>query len=280
MLRIIDKNKSRIIIVLILLGQLLNCTVSTAQEWANFKYPKVSLIIVAEDYEGISKYQELVKEQGYSGIQDWVQHCCMAVATELYFTEEEANAQQVQEIVYKLNDGGPLSFKEGASPTIEIGFDLNYLVGFIGKYGNDAARDEIYGVLCHEITHGYQKEPNNTGGYQTDTEFYGFIEGTADLVRLKTGGFNPPRFPKTGGDYKSGYNTTAFFYLWITNTFSETFLQDLNKTAETYENWSFDCATRALLGMPAEILWLQYQQDLDAFPWENNMQKTIDSLPE
>ena len=84
-------------------------------------------------------------------------------------------------------------------------------MNFIEKHGLDAAGDEVYGILCHEIAHGYQHAPKNAGGYSNETEFFGFIEGTADLARLKTGGFNPPRFPKKGGTYKSGYNVTAFF---------------------------------------------------------------------
>lgn len=248
---------------------------SNAQKWEQFNYPKVSLVIEAEGHEGITKYQELVKEQGYEGIEDWVQHCCLVVANELYYTQEEANAMDVQEIVYKLNDGGALSYKDGASPTIEIGFDLNHLIKFINEYGKDAARDEIYGVLCHEIAHGYQQVPQSAGGYQVGTEFFGFIEGTADLVRLNTGGFNPPRFPKPGGEYNSGYNITAFFYLWISKTFGDTFLKDLNKTAATYEKWSFDKAVRELFGVPAEVLWLQYQQDLNAYPWDNNKDKVM-----
>ncbi len=241
-----------------------------AQNWADFQYPTVTVQIEAEDHAGIQTYQMLIKEQGFTGIEDWVQNCCLAVATELYFTVDEANDQGLREIIYKLNDGGPLSYKDGAVPAIEIGFDLNYLVDFIEKHGNDAARDEIYGVLCHEITHGYQKEPKNAGGYENDTEFFAFIEGSADLVRLKTGGFNPPRFPKTSGSYLSGYNTTTFFYLWIHNTKSQTFIKDLNVTADTCRVWTLNKATNLFLNQSADSLWQQYQKNIENYPWEKS----------
>jgi len=277
-LNVINRKKTlmnpRTIFTSIILYLFISNAILSGQDWTNFNFPKVTLQVKAKDHKGISTYLELVKEQGYSGIEDWVQHCCLAVAKELYYSDDEANNQQLKEIIYILRDGGPLSYKNGAVPVIEIGFDLNYLVGFIKDHGENAARDEIYGVLCHEITHGYQKEPKNAGVYEADSEFFAFIEGSADVVRLKTGGFNPPRFPKTGGFYTSGYNTTAFFYLWINNTFSQTFVKDLNRTADTCAVWSLDQATKLILDVPADTLWRKYQQDLESYPWENNTEKS------
>lgn len=239
------------------------------EDWSNFQKPTVTLQIEAEGHKGITKYLELVKAQGYTGIEDWVQFCCVEIAKQLYYTPEEANEQGLKEITYKLNDGGALSYKGGSVPHIEIGFDLNYLVKFIDEHDMDAARDEIYGVLCHEITHGLQKEPKNAGGYNGGTECYGFIEGTADLSRLNTGGFNPERFPKEGGSYLDGYNTTAFFYLWIYKNFNTNFLKDLNRTAKEYETWSLTAATENLYGISVDELWQFYQQEIAGYPWDN-----------
>ena len=238
-------------------------------DWNLYEKPKVTLQIEAEGHEGITKYLELVEKQGYSGIEDWVQHCCLEIAKELYYTPEEANKHGLKEITYKLNDGGALSYKGGSVPHIEIGFDLNYLVNFIDKHGMDVARDEIYGVLCHEITHGLQNEPKNAGGYNGGTECYGFIEGTADLSRLNTGGFNPERYPKQGGTFRDGYNTTAFFYLWIYKNLGSNFLKDINRTAEEYETWSLSAVTEELYGMSADVLWNLYQNEVSAYPWDN-----------
>ncbi|WP_372648492.1 basic secretory protein-like protein [Draconibacterium sp.] len=238
-------------------------------DWKLYEAPKVTLQIEAEGHEGIAKYLELVEKQGYDGIEDWVQYCCLEIAKELYYTPEEANKHGLKEITYKLNDGGALSYKGGSVPHIEIGFDLNYLVTFINKHGMDVARDEIYGVLCHEITHGLQNEPKNAGGYNGGTECFGFIEGTADLSRLNTGGFNPERFPKQGGTFRDGYNTTAFFYLWIYKNLSNNFLKDINRTAEEYETWTLSAVTEDLYGMSADVLWKLYQNEVAAYPWDN-----------
>jgi len=256
------------LLLLIALFVLTGYSVS-AKKWKKFNPPDVELVITAEGHEGVIKYLELVKKQGYNNIEEWVQHCSKMVAQELYYTVEEANAKSVQKITYKLNDGGALSYKDGAAPHIEIGFDLNYLVKFIIEHGLKAASDELYGVLCHEIAHGYQQEPKNAGTYQYETEFFGFIEGTADLTRLKTGGFNPPRFPKQGGNFKSGYNITAFFYLWITKTKDAEFLKKLNNTAKEMEVWTIDKALMQLYGESVETMWQHYQQDVDLYPWDN-----------
>jgi hypothetical protein len=255
--------------VLLMLAFLTSMGVQAKKGWKNFNPPKVELEIIAKGHKGVNKYLDLVKDQGYKDIEAWVQHCALAVAQELYYTVEEANAKKVEKITYKLNDGGALSYKDGAAPHIEIGFDLNYLVKFIEKHDLKTAADEVYGVLCHELTHGYQQEPKNCGNYSYETEFFGFIEGTADLARLRTGGFNPPRAPKLGGTYKSGYNVTAFFYLWITKTQDEEFLKKLNLTAKEMETWSLDKALNKLYNASADEWWQHYQQDVDLYPWDN-----------
>jgi len=242
------------------------CFPST-DDWSSFRPPLVDLILEDEDHEGIETYKKLVGEQGFKTIEDWVQNCCLVVAREFYYSSQEANQREVHNITYRLKNGGPISYKSGAPPSIEIGFDLNYLIKFIDEHGLIAASDELYGILCHEISHAYQQEPKNAGGYNPETEFFAFIEGSADLARLKTGGFNPPRFPKPGGTYLAGYNTTAFFYLWITNTKNSNFLRDLNRTAMTLENWSLDKAIRELFNKSADELWTLYQEEIENYPW-------------
>lgn len=238
-----------------------------AQDWDSFNAPNIELIMEANGHPGVESYLNLVKKQGYDNIEDWVQHCALAVAQELYYTVEEANDIKLERIAYQLNDGGPLSYKDGSAPQIEIGFDLNYLLSFINEHDSNIAAKELYGVLCHEIAHGYQQEPKNAGTYQNGTEFFGFIEGSADLTRLKTGGFYPQRFPSLGGDYTSGYNTTAFFYLWITQTKDEDFLKKINNTAKEMEVWSLEHAIDLLYGASLDIWWQYYQQDIDLYPW-------------
>lgn len=266
--------KNFLIVIMILASAFSTFGKAKPENWKKFNAPKVELVIEAKDHEGIKQYIKLVKQQGYKGIEDWVQHCSQVVASELYYTVQEANDRKVEKITYKLNSGGALSYKDGEAPNIEIGFDLNYLVKFIKEHGEKAAADELYGVLCHEIAHGYQLEPKNAGGYAFGTEFFGFIEGVADLTRLKTGGFNPPRQPKKGGSYTDGYNVTAFFYLWITKTINPDFLRQLNNSTRNLETWTLKAALQQILGQDADTLWQHYQQDVALYPWDNYQART------
>lgn len=237
----------------------MNFTIKDVNDWSSFIYPSVNLTSVNTSNPGYIKYINLAKMKGFNSIEDFVRSCCLVIAKELYYTVNEANEHNLRTINYKLNEGGALSYKGGSIPTIEIGFDMNYLNTFSQTHSDVVSADEIYGVLCHELCHGYQRGPLNAGAYAAGTEYFGFLEGTADLARLLTGGFNPRRYPRVGGHWTDGYNTTAFFYQWITNTKSATFLKDLNRTALTINPWTFNAATLALFGESAQSLWSKYQ---------------------
>ena len=240
----------------------ISVVVKDMNDWSSFIYPTVTLECANTSNAGYIKYQKLAALKGFNSIESFVKNCCLVIAKQLYYTVDEANLHNLRSITYKLTEGGSLSYKGGSVPDIEIGFDMNYLNTFSQNYSDAVSADEIDGVLCHEICHGYQNEPKNAGVYGTPSENYGFIEGTADLARLLTGGFNPPRHPSKGGSWLDAYNTTAFFYYWITNTKSVTFLKDLNKTALTIDPWTLNAATQQLFGLTAQSLWNQYQTAL------------------
>lgn len=241
--------------------------IKDVNDWSTFIYPTVELECSGTDNPGYKKYLALIKKKGFKDIQDFVQNCCLVVAQKLYFTVDEANLHNLRSIHYKLNEGGALSYKGGDVPAIEIGFDMNYLNKFASSHNDSVAADEIYGVLCHEICHGYQNSPKNCGVYGSPNEYYGFIEGTADLARLLTGGFNPPRYPKAGGRWIDGYNTTAFFYLWVQkNKGDDEFLRKFNMSAQTINPWSADKAFNEILGESAQSLWNQYQATIVETP--------------
>jgi len=235
-------------------------TVKDINDWASFIYPEIAIECSNLENAGYLKYIALAQKKGYKDIPDFVQSCCLVVAKSLYYTVDEANDHNLRNINYKLTEGGSLSYKGGSPPNIEIGFDMNYLNDFAGSHSDAVSSDEIYGVLCHELCHGYQNEPKNCGGYVAGTEYFGFIEGTADFARLETGGFNPRRYPSKGGTYKDGYNTTAFFYQWIKNARDKDFLKKMNRTAVDINPWSLDAATKALIGSSAQSLWTLYQK--------------------
>lgn len=243
------------------------------QDWSSFLPPTVVIDNPNSENPGYLKYLNLVQSKGYESIEEFVQTCCLTIAKELYYTPQEANVANVKKITYKFNEGGHLSYKSGSAPNLEIGFNLNYLDDFSKTHSDKVTADEIYGVLCHEVCHCYQGSPKNAGGYSAGTEHFGFTEGTADLARLLTGGFNPKRYPSPGGSWKDGYTTTAFFYQWITNTYNPDFLKDINKTTKTLSTWSMDAVAKNLFKKSVDDLWTEYQNYLTGNTATNDLKK-------
>ncbi len=240
-------------------------TLKDINDWSAFSYPTVDLKCANTENPGYKKYLALIEKNGFNNIEEFVQHCCLSVAQKLFFNVDEANAKDLKSIQYKLNEGGSLSYKGGSPPEIIIGFDMKYINSFSAQHGDSVSADEIYGILCHEICHGYQNTPKNSGQYGKANEYFGFIEGTADLARLLTGGFNPPRYPKVGGNWIDGYNTTAFFYLWVQeNKGDDSFLRKFNKSAQTINPWSADSAFKEIIGESVQSLWDQYQNAISS----------------
>lgn len=94
----------------------------------------------------------------------------------------------------------------------EIHLSLDY-VRDCASDGQDARRrDEIIGVVTHEMVHCFQHDAHGTAPA-------GLIEGIADYVRLKAG-LAPPHWEKKGkrevGErWDEGYQKTAFFLEWM-----------------------------------------------------------------
>ena len=241
----------------------IDITVKDANDWSSFIYPEVTLTCANKENPGYIKYLSLAKANGFNSLEEFVQDRCLFMAKALYYSVDEANAQNLRKIHYKLNEGGALSYKGGDVPNIEIGFDMGYLNGYTSRFSDSICAAEINGVLLHELCHGYQKAPRGAGGYSGGTEYFGYLEGMADLARILTGGFAPTRYPRAGGHWYDGYNVTGFFYQWIYENKSKTFLKDLNRSAITINPWTLDAATQELFGESAQSLWDAYQKSLE-----------------
>ena len=238
----------------------LNITVKDANDWSTFIFPEVELSCVNEKNPGYIKYLEMAQANGFKDLQEFVQDRCLFMAKTLYYSVDEANAINLRKIHYKLNEGGALSYKGGSNPNIEIGFDMEYLNGYTKRFPDSICALEINGVLLHELCHGYQRAPSGAGGYSNGTEYFGYLEGMADLARILTGGFAPTRYPRPGGTYLDGYNVTGFFYHWIQENKSSTFLKDLNRSTLMIDPWTLDAVTQDMFGQSAQSLWDEYQE--------------------
>ena len=162
-----------------------------------------------------------------------------------------------------IKDDEVISAKGGTPPSIFIHFSSSYLKGCAdkGMSDNDMIR-EVEGVLIHELTHGYQFSPEGAGGYAQGTDFFGFIEGLADYVRYVKG-FTRLERRTTGGDWKDGYNTSAFFIDWL-HSKDINFVYKFNQSVKHINPWSWEAAIKEVLGKDSSVsnLWQEYQADL------------------
>jgi len=116
------------------------------------------------------------------------------------------------------------------------------------------SRDEILGVLVHEVVHCYQYNAKGTcpGG---------LIEGIADYVRLHAG-LAPPHWRRNGGDrWDAGYDTTGYFLDWVEEQCHAGIVKQLNAAMNNveYDELIFKTAT----GFPVEELWTLYCAQLN-----------------
>ncbi|UII23845.1 basic secretory protein-like protein [Fulvivirga ligni] len=163
-----------------------------------------------------------------------------------------------------LSDFDGVAYKSGSPPEISITVSSRYMESYYNSHNQDygAVEAELRGILAHEGTHGYQWEPKNAGGYTPGTDFYGFIEGLADYVRINTYGFSPQRYPSPGGSWTDGYTRSGFFLDWIADNKDPDFAIKFNQSARDYSNWSWNTACQNILGEGVQSLWNQYQASL------------------
>ncbi|KAK3059977.1 hypothetical protein LTS18_009616 [Coniosporium uncinatum] len=133
----------------------------------------------------------------------------------------------------------------------EIHLSTDYIHGI----AKDRKREEIMGVLQHEMVHCFQF--NALGSAPG-----GLIEGIADFVRLKAG-LSPPHWKREGGgDWDAGYQHTAYFLEYLDKVCGEGTVVRCNEMLRhgKYEENKFwkDCC-----GKTVKQLWAEYNEMLD-----------------
>ena len=131
----------------------------------------------------------------------------------------------------------------------EIHVNLGYL-NHQSKNGPQRQRDEIAGILVHEMVHCWQ-------WCGLGTAPGGLIEGVADFVRLRAG-LDPPHWKKVFDcDWDAGYERTAYFLEWIEKEFGEGSVMRINEKLRTdkYEEEAF---WNALFKTDVHKMWKQY----------------------
>jgi len=156
---------------------------------------------------------------------------------------------QVNKIILILRCFDGVAYTCGTHTDKEIHLSLDYVARSVSR-----ARDEILGVLVHEVVHCYQYNAK-------DTCPGGLIEGIADFVRLRAG-YAPPHWKVSGGDkWDAGYATTAYFLDWIEERCGTGTIRKLNGHMKdsTYDVEIFVTIT----GEPVDTLWELYCKHLE-----------------
>ncbi len=133
----------------------------------------------------------------------------------------------------------------------EIHLSLDYINGI----SSTRQRDEINGVLVHEMVHCWQWDALGTAPA-------GLIEGIADFVRLKAG-LSPPHWKRTcDGDWDAGYQHTGYFLAWIQDRFGEGSVKRINEglRGKEYVQEEF---WKGLFGKDVTDLWAEYSKSFE-----------------
>ncbi|KAF9486422.1 plant basic secretory protein [Pholiota conissans] len=159
----------------------------------------------------------------------------------LYTLEDvPRNVKQIS-LILRSMDG--VAHTTGSKAHKEIHYSLDYI-----KATKHRARDEIMGVLVHEVVHCYQYDGHGScpGG---------LIEGMADYVRLQAD-LGPPHWKPKGGKWDMGYDGTAYFLNWIEQKIGKGTVRKLNacmKGRKYHEKMFED-----LCGKSVDTLWMEY----------------------
>ncbi|CAD6572771.1 MAG: hypothetical protein ASARMPRED_005720 [Alectoria sarmentosa] len=132
----------------------------------------------------------------------------------------------------------------------EIHFSLDYINGIPPA----RQKDEIQGVLVHEMVHCWQWNAVGTAPG-------GLIEGIADFVRLKAG-LSPPHWKKEGGgQWDAGYQHTGYFLEWIESACGEDSVRKINLALKD-KKYEEDDFWEQLFGKKVALLWKEYEGSL------------------
>ena len=128
---------------------------------------------------------------------------------------EKKNLPRIDQMTLYVEDMDGVAHCNGGSDpfTCEIHLSSKYITSILSHYGIDDAKNELEGVIRHEMVHAVQ-----SNGFSTLP--VGLVEGIADYFRLKGGypSVNWKDKPKKGGKWQNGYAECAYFLAWVEST--------------------------------------------------------------
>ena len=183
-----------------------------------------------------------------------IQQISFNVARLLY--DKVESAPQLPSLAIILSEFDGVAFKDGDFNGATIKISSDYLAKFEKSHDQAALVDELVGILYHEIAHAYQLDDHNYALIGP------VIEGIADVVRMQAG-YVDFSHRKTGGNYDSGYKTTAFYLDWLIKHNPHISLSVINAQLNPHDTVKWSWQTFAKLNqLNLSDSWQQYQQNM------------------
>lgn len=135
----------------------------------------------------------------------------------------------------------------------EIHLNLNYITR--AAKTKPSIRDEILGVVCHELVHCFQFNAQGTcpGG---------FIEGIADWVRLRAGLAAKHWRQEAEGKWDAGYQHTGYFLEYLEQRFGPGTVRRMNGCLGEGKWDERSVFGECCEGKRVESLWEDYREEL------------------
>ncbi|KAJ4364644.1 hypothetical protein N0V83_009240 [Neocucurbitaria cava] len=126
---------------------------------------------------------------------------------------------------------------------------------YISHISESRQKEEIMGVLVHEMVHCWQHSGFGTAPV-------GLTEGVADWVRLKAG-YAPPHWKRHADcDWDAGYERTGYFLEWLEKEHGEDIVRRINDGLRECK-YDADTLWHACCGKSVKHLWGKYQKSLE-----------------
>ncbi|MGB1199935.1 MAG: basic secretory protein-like protein [Cognaticolwellia aestuarii] len=207
--------------------------------WDGFTQPDINFVKNNPDHPG-----QALLEQVLPDLEEQIQSISLQIAKKLYNNVTEVkvfNSVQFETGLYDFP-----AAKAGTDEHMVLLFDLQHIAN-VAQQGDDALRNEVLGVLWHELTHGYNMVPDS-GVYQAGNELHSYLEGLANYIRVDAGYLDlQPGWIESWN--QDAYNQTSLFFKWVADTHRNTdFIRLFNASADSIEGWSFDKAFKSIFG--------------------------------
>jgi PKD repeat protein len=230
--------------------------------WAGYLKPAVTLVAHAPEHDGQAAFSRVMPD-----IEEVIHDISLKIAQVLY--KDVTEAPLFKTVTFETGNYDFPAAKGGTDEDMILYMDVSHLANKASE-GDESLRNEVLGMLWHELTHGYNNSPNS-GQYTAGDEYHSYLEGLADYMRIKSG-FNEHKRGgiKWAADWNvDAYNQTSFFLEWVANSHLNTdFIYLFNKAAGELEEWSFDAAFKSIFGEDRGIavLWAEYHNALNIEP--------------